>query len=77
MKTIIRYPMRARMYGGVRGRKTKIGRKLSFSSYSIIAFLIVYSPLNSIISAHLVFVTEAKIFTGICRQNKVELLFAK
>ena len=77
MKTIIRYPMRARMYGGVRGRKTKIGRKLSFSSYSIIAFLIVYSPLNSIISAHLVFVTEAKIFTGIIRQNKVELLFAK
>ena len=77
MKTIIRYPMRARMYGGVRGRKTKIGRKLSFSSYSIIAFLIVYSPLNSIISARLVFVTEAKIFTGIIRQNKVELLFAK
>ena len=77
MKTIIRYPMRARMYGGVRGRKTKVGRKLSFSSYSIIAFLIVYSPLNSIISARLVFVTEAKIFTGIIRQNKVELLFAK
>ena len=23
-------------YGGVRGRKTKVGRKLSFSSYSII-----------------------------------------
>ena len=23
------------MYGGVRGRKTKVGRKLSFSSYSI------------------------------------------
>ena len=22
-------------YGGVRGRKTKVGRKLSFSSYSI------------------------------------------
>ena len=64
--------MRTRMYGGVRGRKTKIGRKLSFSSYSIIAFLIVYSPLNSIISAHLVFVTEAKIFTGISRQNKVK-----
>ena len=38
--------MRTRMYGGVRGRKTKIGRKLSFSSYSIIAFLIVYSPLE-------------------------------
>ena len=73
MKTIIRYPMRARMYGGVRGRKTKMGRKLSFSSYSIIAFLIVYSPLNSIISARLVFVTEAKIFTGIIRQNKVKL----
>ena len=73
MKTIIRYPMRARMYGGVRGRKTKMGRKLSLSSYSIIAFLIVYSPLNSIISARLVFVTEAKIFTGIIRQNKVKL----
>ena len=27
--------MRTRMYGGVRGRKTKVGRKLSFSSYSI------------------------------------------
>ena len=27
--------MRNRMYGGVRGRKTKVGRKLSFSSYSI------------------------------------------
>ena len=27
--------MRTRMYGGVRGRKTKAGRKLSFSSYSI------------------------------------------
>ena len=25
-------------YGGVRGRKTKVGRKLSFSSYSIKAF---------------------------------------
>ena len=24
-------------YGGVRGRKTKVGRKLSFSSYSISA----------------------------------------
>lgn len=23
-------------YGGVRGRKTKVGRKLSFSSYSIV-----------------------------------------
>ena len=23
-------------YGGVRGRKTKVGRKLSFSSYSIL-----------------------------------------
>ena len=28
--------MRTRMYGGVRGRKTKAGRKLSFSSYSIL-----------------------------------------
>ncbi len=28
--------MRNRTYGGVRGRKTKVGRKLSFSSYSII-----------------------------------------
>ena len=27
--------MRNRTYGGVRGRKTKVGRKLSFSSYSI------------------------------------------
>ena len=27
--------MRTRMYGGVSGRKTKVGRKLSFSSYSI------------------------------------------
>lgn len=27
--------MRNRLYGGVRGRKTKVGRKLSFSSYSI------------------------------------------
>ena len=28
--------MRTRMYGGVRGRKTKVGRKLTlFSSYSI------------------------------------------
>ena len=26
-------------YGGVRGRKTKVGRKLSFSSYSIILCL--------------------------------------
>ena len=26
-------------YGGVRGRKTKVGRKLSFSSYSIVAAL--------------------------------------
>ena len=24
-------------YGGVRGRKTKVGRKLSFSSYSIVS----------------------------------------
>ncbi len=28
--------MRNRTYGGVRGRKTKVGRKLSFSSYSIL-----------------------------------------
>ena len=28
--------MRNRTYGGVRGRKTKVGRKLSFSSYSIV-----------------------------------------
>jgi hypothetical protein len=27
--------MRSRMYGGVRGRKMKVGRKLSLSSYSI------------------------------------------
>ena len=26
-------------YGGVRGRKTKVGRKLSFSSYSIVPSL--------------------------------------
>ena len=26
-------------YGGVRGRKTKVGRKLSFSSYSIIRII--------------------------------------
>ena len=26
-------------YGGVRGRETKVGRKLSFSSYSIIIIL--------------------------------------
>ena len=33
--------MRTRMYGGVRGRKTKVGRKLTlFSSYSIIYFLL-------------------------------------
>ena len=31
--------MRDRMYGGVRGRKTKVGRKLSFSSYSIVNIL--------------------------------------
>ena len=29
-------------YGGVRGRKTKVGRKLSFSSYSIILTLSYY-----------------------------------
>ena len=35
--------MRTRMYGGVRGRKTKVGRKLLlFSSYSI-AWIICYS----------------------------------
>ena len=28
--------MRNRLYGGVRGRKTKVGRILSFSSYSIL-----------------------------------------
>ena len=28
--------MRERMYGSVRGLKTKVGRKLSFSSYSIL-----------------------------------------
>ena len=27
-------------YGGVRGRKTKVGRKLSFSSYSIKAYFL-------------------------------------
>ena len=35
-------------YGGVRGRKTKVGRKLSFSSYSInilsIHFIASYEP---------------------------------
>ena len=30
--------MRNRMYGGVGGRKTKVGRKLSFSSYPIVRF---------------------------------------
>ena len=30
--------MRNRTYGGVRGRKTKVGRKLSISSYSIALF---------------------------------------
>ena len=34
--------MRTRMYGGVRGRKTKVGRKLTlFSSYSILQRLAV------------------------------------
>ena len=33
--------MRTRMYGGVRGRKTKVGRKLTlFSSYSIFMMLL-------------------------------------
>ena len=32
--------MRNRTYGGVRGRKTKVGRKLSFSSYSINPFFL-------------------------------------
>ena len=30
-------------YGGVRGRKTKVGRKLSFSSYSIVC-VCAYGP---------------------------------
>ena len=30
-------------YGGVRGRKTKVGRKLSFSSYSIVCPARTYS----------------------------------
>ncbi|MBR4840857.1 MAG: hypothetical protein IK005_10330, partial [Paludibacteraceae bacterium] len=39
-------------YGGVRGQKMKVGRKLSFSSYSIAFF-----PLNS----YSVFATEREI----------------
>ena len=33
-------------YGGVRGRKTKVGRKLSFSSYSIAEGLCPYYTLR-------------------------------
>ena len=40
--------MRTRMYGGVRGRKTKVGRKLTlFSSYSIMCILLYTQLLTS------------------------------
>jgi len=41
--------MRNRTYGGVRGRKMKVGRKLSFSSYSIIIPLIYSNKLRFIV----------------------------
>lgn len=40
--------MRNRTYGGVRGRRTKVGRKLSFSSYSIFAQIHCENMLRSI-----------------------------
>ena len=43
-------------YGGVRGRKTKVGRKLSFSSYSIIYCVVGY------ILCHRVYIVSSGIY---------------
>ena len=58
--------MRTRMYGGVRGRKTKVGRKLSFSSYSISTFIGAGGVVRMCLSG-----MDLRIFKENNRRNKV------